>query len=215
VAWTIREVRSVGPSLTHRDLETFDNGTVEGGLQGALVNFDGASVLGNTGQNQTGLSHNAAGSGSLQWTDVGGGAGGAISVGNGTALNGNTFNNRAADLSNYDTVTIRRSATDPNNGGGSVNVQSFFQTNNFASFLTAGTQSLSVDGQFYDLVFPLAGLTNMNVVDQTGINLGSHPQDLVINVDSVKFDVVPEPGSVLALALVAAAGVGRRRREFR
>jgi len=100
LAWTVREVRSGGIPLATRDLITHDAGTPEGGLQGALVNFDNAAVQGNNGgQNQTGLSWNSAGTGSLQWTDLGGSSGAAISYGNGTALNGNTFNNRTTDLS--------------------------------------------------------------------------------------------------------------------
>src|SRR5690606_7648720 len=143
--------------------------TPEGGLQGAIVNFDGSSVLGyvGPGANQSGLSHNPSGSGSLQWTAVAGGAGGAISWGNGTAWNGNTFNNRTTDLSGYVKMIVTMSASDAQNGGGSVNVQGFFQTNNF-QFQAAGTTALPIDGQFHDLEFDLTGLVDMNVVDQTG-----------------------------------------------
>jgi hypothetical protein len=214
LTWTVREVRSVGQTLTSRTLASFDNGTAEGGLQGAIINFDGGAVAGSDGgQDQVGLSHNAAGSGSLQWTDLGGSAGAAISLGNGTAWNGNTFNNRTTDASNYDTVTIRISATDAQGGGGSVNVQSFFQANNFANFLTAGTQPLPIDGAFHDLTFSLAGLANMNVVDQNGINLGAHPSDLVINVDSIVFNTVPEPAAANGVTMAAALGALRRRRR--
>ena len=215
VVWTLREVRSGGTPLEVRELVTHDTGTAENGLQGAIVNFDGTAVLGNTGQNQTGLTHNPAGSGSLQWTDVGGGPGAAISWGNGTAWNGNSFNNRPADLSNYETMTIRMSATEITPGlGGIVDVQAFFQTNNFV-FQTpegGGSRSLPLDGQFYDLTFSLGGLTDMNGVDQTGINLAAHATDLRINVDSIVF-AVPEPTStgLLALALVANLALMRRR----
>jgi hypothetical protein len=213
LTWTLREVRSGGTPLSQRDLVTFDNGTAEGGLQGALVNFDNAAVQGNNGgQNQTGLSHNAAGSGSLQWTDLGGSSGAAVSWGNGTALNGNTFNNRVTDLSNYATVTIRISALSADNPTGTVDVQSFFQTNNFADFQTAGTQILPTDGQYHELVFSLAGLTNMNVIDQVGINLGSHPGNLIVNLDLVQFNV-PEPGSLAAITALASLGLLRRPRR--
>ena len=212
VTWTLREVRAGGTPLTQRNLITHDIGSPEGGLQGALVNFDNAAVQGNNlGQNQTGLSHNATGTGSLQWTDLGGSNGAAISWGNGTALNGNTFNLRTTDLSNYQTVTIRMSALDPTNPTGTVNVQSFFQTNNF-QFQAAGTQSLATDGQFHDLTFSLAGLVDMNVVDQTGINLGAHPTDLTINVDLIQFNV-PEPGSFAAIAALGCLGLLRRTRK--
>jgi len=214
VTWTLRELRSAGTPLTSRTLITHDTGSAEGGLQGAIVNFDGASVLGNSGQNQTGLTHNSAGSGSLQWTDVAGGAGGAISWGNGTAWNANTFNNRTTDLSNYDKMIVRMSAEEITPGaGGLLNVDGFFQVNNF-SFQGAGSQSLSIDGQFYDLEFSLAGLLNMNVVDQTGINLGSHATDLRINVDNISFVMVPEPGSgVLLLGGLLGLGMAARRHK--
>jgi T5SS/PEP-CTERM-associated repeat protein len=188
VVWTLREVRAVATPLATRDLVTFDNGTAEGGLQGAIVSFDGSAVLGNSGQNQTGLSHNSAGSGSLQWTDLGGQNGGAISWGNGTAWLGNALNNRTTDLANFDTMIVRVSAT---GASGSIGVQGFFYVNNFGSFQSAGVQSLPVDGQFHDLSYSLAGLTNMNVVDQTGINLQAHPTDAVINVDLVRFEIAP------------------------
>jgi len=198
VTWTVREVRSVNQTLTQRTLANFD-GTVEGGLQGAIVNFDGSSVVGNTGQNQTGLSWNPAGTGSLRWTDAAGGAGGAISLGNGTAWAGNTFNNRTTDLSNYERMIVRMSATETTTAhGGSVNVQSFFQNNNFSEFLSPGTDALAIDGQYHDLEFSLNGLTDMNVIDQIGLNLGSHADELQINVDNILF-VVPEPNSGILL----------------
>lgn len=214
VTWTLREVRSVGTPLTTRNLITHDTGTPEGGLQGALVNFDNAAVQGNNGgQNQTGLSQNPAGSGSLRWTDLGGSTGAAISWGNGTALNGNTFNNRTTDLSNYQKMTLRISAAEVTPGaGGSVNVQAFFQVNNF-SFQAAGTDPLPIDGQFHDLEFSLAGLLNMNSVDQTGINLGSHATDLFINVDNISF-TVPEPRTgIMLLGGILGLGLTIRRRR--
>jgi len=214
VTWTVREVRSAGTPLLSRTLANFDTGSAEGGLQGAIVNFDGASIQGNSGgQNQTGLSHNPAGSGSLQWTDLGGGAGGAISLGNGTAWNGNTFNNRTTDLSNYETMILRISAEEVTPGaGGTIDVQPFFQKNNF-NFQSVGTQSLMIDGQFHDLEFSLLGLTDMNTVDQTGINLGTHLTDLRINIDSIVF-VVPEPHTgVLLLGGILALAVRRFKRS--
>ncbi len=214
VTWTMRELRSSGTPLDIRTLATFDTGTAEGGLNGAIVNFDGASVAGNSGQNQTGLSHNPAGSGSLQWTDVAGGAGGAISLGNGSAWAGNSFNNRTTDLSNYNTMLVRISATETTtNAGGTVSVAPFFQKNNFAEFAGIGSQSLTIDGQFYDLVFPYTGLTNMSVIDQIGLNLGSHANELRINVDRIEF-FTPEPATatLVGMALVGFGFVRRGRR---
>jgi hypothetical protein len=216
VVWTLNEVRSGGSPLAVRDLVTFDNGEAEGGLQGARVNFDFAAIAGNDGnQNQTGLSHNSSGSGSLQWTDLGGQAGGAVNWGNGTAWNGNSFNNRTTDLSNYKYMTIRMSATDALAGGGSVNVQGFFQKNNFA-YDTPGTLALPIDGSFHDLVFDLSGLSipaTMNVVEATGVNLGTHTNDLVINIDNVRF-TIPEPSTVLLFGLAATWMLGQRKTQM-
>lgn len=199
VTWTLREVRAGGTPLTRRDLITHDDIFIDGGLQGAIVNFDRGAVLGNTGQDQTGLSHNPAGSGSLQWTDLGTSNGAAISWGNGTAWNGNTFNLRTTDLSNYNKMIVRMSAMEVTPGpGGSLGVQGFFQKNNFSFQSAEGGvgKLLPIDGQFHDLEYSLDGLTSMNVVDQTGINLFSHPTDLTINVDSIRFIVVPKIKSI-------------------
>jgi hypothetical protein len=216
VTWTLREVRSGGTPLTIRDLITHDAGTPEGGLQGAIVNFDNAAVLGNNGgQNQTGLSHNPSGSGSLQWTDLGGSNGAAMSWGNGTAWSGNTFNNRAADLTGYTHMVVTISATDPLNGGGTLGMNAFLQKDNFAFQNAEGgaSRNLPIDGQFHELTWSLAGLTNMNVVDLSGINLFAHSQDLVINVDRIRFVTIPEPSTLLlaGLGIVAAVASSRRR----
>jgi hypothetical protein len=217
VTWTLREVRTGGTPLVIRDLITHDAGTPEGGLQGAIVNFDNAAVQGNNGgQNQTGLAHNASGSGSLQWTDLGGSNGAAIGWGNGTAWNNNTFNNRPTDLSGYTHMVVRMSALDATNPNGTQLVQGYFQKDNFV-FDAADTLSLPTDGQFHDLWFPIANLSNpgtMNVVDLTGINLAAHQNDLIINVDNIRFVTIPEPGAALlaGLGLAAAIGVKGRRR---
>jgi hypothetical protein len=205
LTWTLEEVRSSGTPLTTRVLVSHDTGTAEGGLQGAIGNFDLAAIQGSDGGvNQTGLSHNPSGSGSLQWTDLGGSQGAAISWGNGTAWNGNTFNNRTLDISNYATMTVRISATDPLDGGGEIGLNAFILANNFAFQAMEGGagRNLPIDGQFYDLVFSLAGLSHLNAVDQVGINLFAHGQNLIMNVDSIVFNAdvsaIPEPRALLA-----------------
>jgi len=213
LVWSLKEVRSAGTPLTVRDLATHDSGSSDSGLQGAIVNFDNASVIGNNGsQNQTGLSQNLAGSGSLQWTDKGGGAGAAIGWGNGTVYSGNSFNERLTSLNGYQTVTYRMSAADVAGGaGGAVNVQAYFQTGSGFAYQSPGTLSLPIDGAYHDLTFDLSGMTDLQNVQLSGINLGSHANDIVVNVDLVRYAAIPEPTS-LGLAAVALLGLAGRRR---
>jgi hypothetical protein len=228
VTWIVNEVRAGGTPLIKRDLITHSIGGPDGGLQGAYVNFDGAGVLGNTGQNQTGLSHNPSGPGSLQWTDVGGGPGGAIEWGNGTAWdpdgpggnNGNTFNNREADLSNYDYVLIRLKATDPLGGGGTVGFTHYYRRNDFSNQTPASVGpgiNLPIDGRYHTIKLSLAGMTLMEGVDALGINVFSHPQDLIMNVDRITFfDAIPEPATswlvlVAMIGYVSTTRCGRQR----
>lgn len=213
VAWTLREVRAGGIPLNFRDLITHNVGTGDGGLQTAIGAFDLPAIAGNNGgQNQSGLSHNASGTGSLQWTDLGGQQGAAIGWGNGTAWNGNTFNSRTTDVSNYKYVTFTVSATDPLNGGGTIGMNSFIQGNNFAFQSIAGGagQTIPIDGQFHDITWSLAGMNNMNAVDLVGLNLFAHSQDLVMNVDNIRF-FVPEPASVSLIGLMLGC-LGLRRK---
>ena len=72
---------------------------------------------------------------------------------------------------------------------------------------------LPTDGQFHDLVFSLSGLTNTNVVELSGVNLGTHTNELVIQIDSVTFSVVPEPTSAIASAALGGLSMLRRRRH--
>jgi hypothetical protein len=214
VTWTLREVRSGGVPLDSRALITHAAGTGDGGLQGAIANFDLPAIQGNNGgQNQTGLSWNPAGTGSLQWTDLGGQQGAAIGWGNGTAWNGNTFNNREFDLSNYSQMIVRISATDPLNGGGTVGMNAYIQSNNFSFVSVEGGagRNLPIDGQFHDLVWNFSGLANSNAIDLVGINLFGHAQNLVMNVDSITF--VPEPATLTLIGIAIVAGLCWERRK--
>lgn len=219
VVWSLDEVRSGGTPLLMRDLATHNVGTPDAGRHGAIVNFDVTAVQGNDGgQNQTGLVHNPSGPGSLQWTDLGGANGAAITWGNGSAWNGNTFNNRTSDLSNYEDFVIRISVTDPNNGGGTLGLNAFAQTNNFQfqSLEGGAGRNIPIDGQFHVVHWSLAGVPNINATDQIGINLFGHPQDLIINIDLVRVSsLVPEPGSVALFGTLLIAGFGFVRRVRR
>jgi len=202
LTWTINEVRSAGTPLSTRTIASHDGGPAD--FQGAIVNFDGGGVLGNSGQNNSGLS---VVGGALQWTDLGGGPGGAISWGNGSQNSSGSFSARPVDLSNYDYATVRMMATgnDP-----SVGIQFFMQTGSGFSYQSLN-DLLPVDGQYHDLVFPVTGILNKSFTDTTGINVFGHANDLVINVDSVIF--APEPSSAMLLGI---AGIGywlRRNRR--
>jgi len=208
LTWTLSELRSVGTPLTTRTIADHNGGA--GDFDGLICNFDcGAIAGGNGGQNNSGMSIVG---GTAQWTDLGGGPGAAVTWGNGTQDPGGSFNARPVDLSNYDTVTIRMSATgtDP-----SVFVQFYMQTANGFTFQAANFGNLPVDGQFHDVVLSLAGITDRSYVDTNGINLGTHAGDVVINIDSVIYSSsVPEPSTVtlVGVALAGCLGLVRRMR---
>ena len=193
-------------------------GTSDNGLQGAIVNFDFAAVGGYVGAvaSQSGLSQNIV-DGSLQWTDLGGQQGAAIGYGNGTVYSGNTFNERLTDLSNYTHVTYRMKATATGGPGDvSIPVQAYFQTGNSFTYQTAlvnAIQNLPVDGQYHDLTFSLAGLTNMFDVQLSGVNLGAHASDAIINIDLVRYTMVPEPATAALAVGAGLACIGFRRRQ--
>ena len=209
VVWTISEIRSAGTPLRSRVIADHDGGPAD--FDGVICNFDcGAIGGGNGGQNNSGM---AVVGGALRWTDLGGGPGAAVTWGNGTQNSGASFNARPVDLSNYDTVTFRMSATgsDP-----TVGVQFFMQTGSGFTYQSLN-DTLTVDGQFHDIVFPLAAITNRSFVDSNGINLFSHAGDLIINVDSVIYSQVPEPTSatLLGSALIGCLGWVQRKRISR
>lgn len=194
VTWTIEEVRSGGTPLNSRVLIDHNVGASDNGLQGAIANFELGAIQGNDGgQNQTGLVHNVV-DGSLQWIDKGtsgggGVSGGAVTWANGTAWLGNSFNERPTDVSNYNYVTYRVKATDvdPNLPGGTVGFQPFFQTPSYSS--GSNYEFLPIDGTYHDLTFPMASFTGIFTdVSWTGINLGSHTNDIYFDVDSIRFD---------------------------
>lgn len=204
LTWTLNEVRSVGTPLTSRTIANHDGGAAD--FDGAICNFDcGAISGGNGGQNNSGMS---VVGGALQWTDLGGGPGAAVTWGNGTQNNGGSFNARPVDLSNYDTVTIRMAATGTET---SVGVQFFMQTGSGFTYQSLN-DTLTVDGQFHDVVFPLAGISNRSFVDTHGINLFGHTGDLVIQVDSIVYSQVPEPATFASLILLAIGVAAFRNR---
>lgn len=202
LTWTINEVRSAGTPQTTRIIADHDGGATD--FDGLICNFDNQGIQGNNGgQNNSGIS---IVNGSSQWTDLGGGPGGAVTWGNGTQEPGGSFNARPVDLTNYDTVTIRMSATGLD---ASVGVQFYMQTEG-AFFYQSLNDTLIVDGQFHDLVFPLAGITHRDFVNTNGINLFAHANDLVIRVDSVIYHQVPGPSGAALLALAGARATRRK-----
>jgi hypothetical protein len=192
LTWTVSEIRAVGTPLTMRVIANHSAGSSDNGLNGAYINFEGSAtdVLGGTGQGQAGLSENPAGTGSLEWTDLGGGNGAAISWGNGTSFNGNNYFERPTKADNYNRIVYRLKATDASNPTGTISIQSYFQNNNYADYQVAGSQNLPTDGQYHDLTFTLTGLHAMASIDAFGINLGAHTSNLLMDVDSVQFTTV-------------------------
>jgi hypothetical protein len=204
LVWTINEVRSAGTPASTRVMADHDGGAAD--FDGVVANFDAGAISGgNGGQNNSGMSIVG---GALQWTDLGGGPGAAIMYGNGSPESGGGFNARPVDLSNYDFATFRMRATgaDP-----SVGIQFYMQTSGAFTYQSQNT-TLPVDGQFHDLIFPLAGVTDRKFVVTNGVNLFGHTSDLVINIDSVVYSQIPEPGSI---ALIVFAMIGHSRRPRR
>jgi hypothetical protein len=215
LTWTINEIRSAGTPPTSRTIADHDGGATD--FDGLICNFDcGAIVGGNGGQNNSGMSIVG---GAAQWTDLGGGAGAAVTWGNGTQNDGGSFNARPVDLSNYNFVTVRMSAT---GAEPSVGVQFYMQTGSGFTYRSANAM-LTVDGNFYDLVFPLSGLAppptaaDLSFTDTNGINLFNHNSDLVIRVDSVVYTMVPEPATATLIGfavMVGGLGIGRQGYRF-
>jgi PEP-CTERM motif len=207
--WTIGEVRSVGTPLTTRTIADHNGGAAD--FDGVICNFDCAAIGGgNGGQNTSGMT---VGGGALQWTDLGGSAGAAVTWGNGTQNAGGGFSARPVDLSNYDYVTIRMSAA---GADASVGIQFYMQTGSGFTYQSLN-DTLPVDGQYHDIVFPLAGITNRSFVDTNGINLFSHANDLFINVDSVIYSsAVPEPATMtlFGVAVLGCLSYVRRTRAM-
>jgi hypothetical protein len=205
LTWTLNEIRSAGTPLTTRTIADHNGGAAD--FDGLICNFDcGAVSGGNGGQNNSGMSIVG---GAAQWTDLGGGPGAGVTWGNGTQNSGGSFNARPVDLSNYDTATIRMSAT---GADASVFVQFYMQTGSGFSYQAVNFGNLPVDGQFHDVVISLAGITDRNFVDTNGFNLGSHANDLVIQVDSVIYNQIPEPATMGLVGIAMIGGLGLLRR---
>jgi len=205
LVWTLNEVRSAGVPLTTRSIADHDGGVAD--FDGLICNFDcGAIGGGNGGQNNSGM---AVVSNAVQWTDLGGGPGAAVTWGNGTQNAGGSFNARPVDLSNYTTAIIRMKATgiDP-----TVFVQYYMQTGSGFNFQAFNYGNLPVDGQYHDVVIDLSSITARSIVDTNGLNLGSHASNMIISVDSVVYTSVPEPASaaMLGMALLSCLAIGRR-----
>lgn len=205
VTWTISSVRSVGTPAAYRDIVTNDAGTPDEGIDGAfpLNTADMAAIVGNTGSvSQLGLSRNAAGSGSLQWTDKGGtGAvgsesGASIGWGNGSGWRttvpgdptaGNSYYERMSDFSNYDRMTVRISAQDLVSPNGSVAIGGVFihdEANSVGT--TLPNLNLTTDGQYHDLVFDLSSVSFLKTLQHWGIDVAPHANNIVFNIDNIR-----------------------------
>ena len=207
LTWTISEVRSVGTPLTVRDIVTNNLGSPDDGLDGAfpLNTSDMLAIVGNTGvANQVGLSRNPSGSGSLQWTDRGGTgiegdeSGASIGWGNGAGwrsaqpgspTSGNSYNERIADFSNYDRMTVRISALDAVNPTGTVGIEGVFLLTDDEPVpppTILSSQNVTTNGQYHDLVYDLSSVSFLKNVMNWGLDVAPHPNDIVFNIDNIQ-----------------------------
>lgn len=214
-SFRLAEVRSVGTPADSRVIATHEDGSLESGFNGARLNFHQEAVLGNDGgANQSGLS---VADGMLSWVDLGGSEGAAISYQNGQhPWAGNDFESRPHDNSNYNYAVFRVRATDlAGNVGTSIAVQGFTQTNLAYQYQPLGPdQNLAIDGQWYDLAFPLAAVFDRIYTNNISLNFQAHDNDIRIDIDSVEYRtvLVPEPTTLAlwGLAWMGLAGLRRR-----
>lgn len=205
LTWKLSNVRSTGTPLAYRDIVTNNAGTPDEGLDGAfpLNTSDMAAISGNTGSvSQLGLSRNPAGTGSLQWTDLGDHgnsnnvSGASIGWGNGAGwrnaipgspTSGNSYNERVSDFSNYDRMTVRISAQDNVNPSGTVGIDGVFLESAANSIgTTLPTQYLTTDGQYHDLVYDLSSVSFLQTIENWGLDVAAHPNDIVFNIDNIR-----------------------------
>lgn len=207
LTWTISQVRTVGAPLTYRDIVTNNAGSPDDGIDGAfpLNTSDMSAIVGNTGiVSQLGLSRNPAGS--LQWTDKGGTgeigseSGASIGWGNGAGWRnfqpgiptaGNSYNERIADFSNYDRMTVRISALDTVNPTGTVGITAPFMmmdpTEDGAPPPTVlPSQDLTTNGQYYDLVYDLSSVSFLKTIWHWGLDVAAHPNNIAFNIDNIR-----------------------------
>lgn len=206
--WTISAVRTVGTPLVYRDIVTNNAGTPDDGIDGAfpLYTADMAAIIGNNGVvSQLGLTRNPSGTGSLQWTDKGGAgdvgseSGASIGWGNGAGwrnttqadqigspTSGNSYNERIADFSNYDRMTVKISAHDAVNPSGAVGIEApFFESeSNPPTVLTS--QDLQTDGQYHELVFDLSSVSFRKNLWHWGLDVSAHANNIVFNIDNIR-----------------------------
>lgn len=204
LTWTLTEVRTVGTPLTERNIVTNDAGSPDDGIDGAfpLNPDDMLAIVGNVGAaNQQGLSRNPSGSGSLQWTDKGGAggpgseSGATIGWGSGSGwrntqpgdpTTGNSYNERIADFSNYDRMTVRISAQDTLNTAGVVGIEGIFRVSEFDPTTVLASQNLPTDGQYHELVYDLSSVSFLKNVWHWGLDVAPHPNNIVFNIDNIR-----------------------------
>ncbi|MGL4512472.1 MAG: PEP-CTERM sorting domain-containing protein [Lacipirellulaceae bacterium] len=209
LTWQLSEIRSTGTPLTTRVIADHTTGS----LQNAVVKFDNTGINGSTGtDNQVGLQNLGDG---LRWVDLANGPGGAVAWGNGN-VQAVGYGSRTMDLSNYDFATVRMRATGGAGADPTLNVQFYAQHADRADNNEFDFQSidlvLPVDGQFYDLVFPISAFVDKDLTQWIGLNLQTHAGNMDIRVASVVLSQIPEPASMVIMSLGAVCGLGLRRR---
>lgn len=236
LTWTVSQARTLGTPLAYRDIVTNNTGTPDDGIDGAfpLNTSDMLAIVGNTGAvSQLGLSRNPVGSGSLQWTDKGGtggiGSESGASIGWGSGAgwrnttqadqigsptSGNSYNERIADFSNYDRMKVRISALDASNPAGIVGIEAPFMIMDPAAEgapppTMLPSQDLTTDGQYRELVYDLSTVTFLKNIWHWGLDVASHPNNLVFNIDNIRLwnSTVPQgvPGDYNGNGTVDAA----------
>ncbi len=200
----VSEVRSTGTPLGSRTYCDFKSDDPNNGFHGIFLNFNGAAIVGNTGQDQTGFSRvdHPGTDGVLQWQQQYAQSGEGIPFGpawswqNGFEAG---FNGRPTDASNYNYIEVDISLE--NTSGTPLDVGYFTQTTTYLEdtnivlnsfqYHNHDFKTLTANSGFQTLVFEIdkaEPLANMEHVMRHGLTFGAAAQDdlYTLRVDEIR-----------------------------
>ncbi len=209
----IKEVRSTGTPLTERLYADFVAGGPDDGFHGVFMNFNGAAIVGNTGQDKTGFSRVefTGTDGVLEYQQQYAEDGSAVPFGPAWSWqNGFNpgFNGRPTDATNYDFIEVDIALE--NTSGTSLDVAYFTQSTTFDEdgfklqdfqYYNHDFATITANTGFQTLVFELdkdnPTMANVSHIMRHGLNFGATVPDEIytIRVDEIRATTVGVPPS--------------------